>query len=75
MHHAPRRRSGAVLTGLLTSGAFAIVLSATQAGCAAPPRDTSATPPPPRMPIVAGDDVAPGPATARGAADSPPAKP
>lgn len=53
--------------------AFCIaLLAAAVAGCEAPPRDTSMTPPPPRLPIAAGDEVYPAPGTAR---DTRPATP
>ncbi|MEM5428042.1 hypothetical protein [Cupriavidus oxalaticus] len=57
----------------LPGRAFCIaLLAATVAGCEAPPRDTSMTPPPPRLPIAAGDEVYPAPGTAR---DTRPATP
>lgn len=49
----------------LAGGAVIAVLSAGLAGCEGVPRDTRATPPPPRQPIATGDDVYPAPTSVR----------
>lgn len=41
------------------------LLAAALAGCEGVPRDTAATPPPPRQPIAPSDDVYPAPTTVR----------
>jgi len=50
------------------AGCAAIIVSAALAalaGCDTLPRDTSATPAPPRLPITPGDEVNPGPTSMR----------
>ncbi|MFJ4294325.1 hypothetical protein ACIP1U_31885 [Cupriavidus sp. NPDC089707] len=66
LHYAWRSRPGYALRIAL--------LAAAVAGCEAPPRDTSMTPPPPRLPIAAGDEVYPAPATVRDTRPATPAR-
>lgn len=56
---------GATVRRALAGGAVIAVLSAGLAGCEGVPRDTRATPPPPREPITTGDEVYPAPTSVR----------
>ncbi len=56
---------GHALRSVLAKCTVIALLAAAMAGCEAPPRDTSKTPAPPRLPIAADDDVFPDPTTVR----------
>ncbi|CAG9181329.1 hypothetical protein LMG23992_04478 [Cupriavidus laharis] len=49
----------------LAEGTVIVLLTAALMGCEGVPRDTTATPPPPRQPIATGDDVYPAPTSVR----------
>lgn len=51
--------------GALAGATIITVVALTLGGCGELPRDTSATPAPPRQPVSAGDDVYPAPRSER----------